>query len=105
LKLIKFNPMNRKEYLRIFSQSKAIVDVSNAKQTGMAMRVIDAIGSGKKVLTTNTWVRLQDDYNPHYMHVIDLRKIEIPNLFLENETIESSKDYSIDKWLKNLFIG
>jgi hypothetical protein len=104
LKLIKFNPMKRKKYLSLFSQSKAIVDVSNAKQTGMAMRVIDAIGSGRKVLTTNTWVKNELNYNPNQIAIVDLDNLTLPPSFLETEVAENGSNYSIDKWLENLFL-
>jgi hypothetical protein len=101
--LISFKPMSRKEYLHLFNKSKAIVDVSNAKQTGMAMRVIDAIGTGKKVLTTNKWVTKEASYNPNQIAIIDLDNIELPPSFLEKEVEPSTADYSLDKWLENIF--
>jgi hypothetical protein len=104
LKLIKFNPMKRKRYLSLLNQSKAIVDVSNAKQTGMAMRVIDAIGSNKKVLTTNTWIKCEPGYNPNQIAIIDLNNLVLPPRFLETDVSDNWGNYSIDKWLENLFL-
>ncbi|QJX45948.1 hypothetical protein HMJ29_02935 [Hymenobacter taeanensis] len=101
--LISFKPMSRKEYLALFNKSKAIVDVSNAKQTGLAMRVIDAIGTGKKVLTTNKWVTKEPSFNPDQIAIIDLNNIELPPSFLEKEIEASTADYSLDKWLENIF--
>ncbi|TGD81163.1 hypothetical protein [Hymenobacter wooponensis] len=101
--LISFAPMSRKEYLTLFNKSKAIVDVSNAKQTGMAMRVIDAIGTGKKVLTTNAWVTKEPSYNPEQIAIIDLNDIKLPPSFLEKELEPSRVDYSLNKWLENIF--
>lgn len=43
----------RTEYLDMLSQSKVVVDVSNRFQTGLAMRVIEALAMHKKILTDN----------------------------------------------------
>lgn len=102
--LIKNNPMNRALYLDLFSKSNVIIDVSNAKQTGIAMRVIDAIGCGKKVLTTNKWIEQEKNINPDQIAIIDLNNIRLPSQFMEKKVTLSDSDYTIDNWLKNLFL-
>ena len=103
--LIKLKPMNRAEYLKLFEQSKAIVDVSNEKQSGMAMRVIDALGSGKKVITTNNWIMHDEVYDSRQVHVIDVHQIEIPSDFLRDEHIYPPKEqFTLDNWINRIFI-
>ncbi len=101
--LLSNNTMNRKMYLKIFSESRVIVDVSNAKQTGLAMRVLDALGAGKKVMTTNKWIVREDGINDSQVLVFDITNITMPHEFFTRETIEITNDYSLDKWLQNMF--
>ncbi|TKB99651.1 CgeB family protein [Pedobacter cryotolerans] len=103
-KLIKFKPMNRKEYINLFLKSKAIVDVSNEKQTGMAMRVIDVLGSGKKLVTTNKWIKNDEIYDEKQIHIIDINNIEIPKYFLLDQTVHQPKEISnLDNWIRKIF--
>ncbi|OLY91856.1 hypothetical protein SAMN05444008_109108 [Cnuella takakiae] len=103
-KLLKHRKMNRSEYLEQFKQSKVIVDVSNAKQTGLAMRVLDAFGAGKKVITTNSWITREVGANNQQVHVIDLDNLSVPKDFMEEQTKFSPNiNYTMDKWLMNIF--
>ncbi|MGY3052012.1 hypothetical protein ACVWYG_000199 [Pedobacter sp. UYEF25] len=102
--LIKTKPMNRETYLRLLDQSRCIVDVSNAKQTGLAMRVIDSVGASKKVLTTNKWILKDKSFNPTQALVIDIQNIVIPDGFLRAPIQnESHYDFSLESWIKNIF--
>ncbi len=102
--LIKTKPMSRETYIKLLGQSKCIVDVSNAKQTGLAMRVIDSFGAGKKVITTNKWILTDKSYDPSQAVVIDLKNIDFPDDFL-SATIEQKvfQDFSLERWIKNIF--
>ncbi|WP_231427169.1 hypothetical protein [Pedobacter sp. Leaf250] len=105
LKLIKFNKMSREEYILNLSRSKTIIDVSNAKQSGMAMRVLDALGSGKKVITTNQWVKNDPSYDPNQIAIIDISAIKLPINFIEDKTILSlKKEFTMNKWIERIFI-
>lgn len=103
--LVSTKLMSREEYYKFFKESKAIVDVSNKKQTGMAMRVIDALVANKKILTTNTWIAKDPIYNPDQILLVDLDNIVIPQGFLDKKIDRDPIDLSIDKWLYNMFIS
>lgn len=102
-KLLSYKKMKREVYIDLLQKSKAIVDVSNAKQTGMAMRVIDALGAGKKILTTNKWITRDENCELNQIVIIDMKNISIPSGFLETKVQPVKFDFSIDKWLYNMF--
>lgn len=104
-RLIRFKKLSRKNYIKLFSKTKAIVDVSNGNQTGMAMRVLDALVAGKKILTTNPWIKKDPVYNPSQVAVIDLKNIELPTNFIERNTSFPQVDFSIDKWISTVFFS
>lgn len=102
--LIETKPMNRTTYLNLLRESRCIVDVSNAKQTGLAMRVIDSFGACKKVLTTNKWISKDKSYNPTQALVIDIENIDIPDGFLKAHIRnEIEYDFSLEQWIKQIF--
>ncbi|KQM78520.1 hypothetical protein ASE74_13540 [Pedobacter sp. Leaf216] len=104
-KLIKFGKMSRTNYINNLSMSKTIIDVSNTKQSGMAMRVLDALGSGKKVITTNKWVAKDDIYNPKQIAIIDIENIELPDGFIEdNSYLPRSAEFNLNRWIERVFI-
>ena len=101
--LISFKLMTRGEYLDLLKKSKAVVDVSNAKQTGLAMRVIDAVAAGKKVLTSNKWIVKEPCYNPNQIQIIDINDITIPEGFLDGKIDLAKPDFTIERFLTNMF--
>lgn len=101
--LLSSNTMNRKMYLQIFSESRVIVDVSNAKQTGIAMRVLDALGAGKKVMTTNKWITRETTIDPDQVVIIELNDIKAPAEYFKNTNQTREYNFSIDRWLSNMF--
>lgn len=101
-KYVSFKKMNKSEYLDLFAESKIIVDFTTNTQTGMAMRVLDALASGKKIITNNPHIVKEPCYNPEQILIVDPDHFDIPNSFLQARTFEK-QDYSIDKWLSNIF--
>jgi hypothetical protein len=104
-RLIRFKKLSRKKYIKLFSMAKAIVDVSNGNQTGMAMRVLDALVAGKKIITTNHWIKKDTIYNPYQIAIIDLKNIELPKDFIEGKNAFPQADFSIDKWISTVFFS
>lgn len=103
-RLIKTKPMSRSKYLELLDQAKCVVDVSNEKQTGLAMRVIESFGASKKLVTTNKWILKEKSYNQNQAVVIDISNIDIPAGFLTAPIkSEVSYDYSLEQWLRNIF--
>lgn len=101
---INFNLMKRDKYLKLLSQSKAVVDVCNRTQTGLSFRVLEALGADKKILTTNNWIVKEAGFDPERVAVIDLDNIDIPSSFLKVSTKPNLVDYSLDKWLEKVFL-
>jgi hypothetical protein len=101
---ISFRRLSREEYFGLFCQSKVVVDFSGTTQTGLTMRVIDALGSGKRVLTNNKSVVNEPGYNSQQVIVYDPVALKLPDFVCNDEKFEK-KDYSIDKWLDNLLFA
>ncbi|GGK78817.1 hypothetical protein ACD591_08840 [Rufibacter glacialis] len=101
---VSFRRLNRWEYFSLFCRSKSVVDFSSTAQTGITMRVIDALGSGKRVLTNNTYVTQEPGFDPRQVVIYNASDLSLPEYVAQEESF-SKKDYSIDKWLDNLFFA
>lgn len=63
--------MSVEETERIISESSCILDTDRESQTGTTPRVIWALASGKKILSTNKNLIKMPFYNEKQIHIID----------------------------------
>ncbi len=100
--LLSFKKLNKQEYLRLFKASNIIVDYANEMQTGITMRSLDALGAGKKILTSNEYIKNEPGYNPNQIQIFNPAHINIDHEFLSNRSFPNL-NYSIEKWLDKIF--
>ena len=90
----------------IFQKSRAIVDMEHPHQTGLTMRTFEAIGAGKKLITTNAHVRNYPFYDPQNIHIIDRSRPSVPDSFLTTPyrplSSEHHHRFSLAGWLDAL---
>jgi hypothetical protein len=98
-----FKSLSKNRVVDVFQRSKTILDIEHPKQRGLTMRTFEALGAGKKLVTTNFRIKSYDFYDPHNVAVIDRYNFSIPNDFwsLPFRAVASSINdrYSIDGWL------
>ena len=103
----KFAPLDRIENKEIFANSACILDVEHPKQSGLTIRTFEALGAGKKIITTNASIRDYDFYNEHNVCIIDRQDPVIPMSFFTapyvNLPEEIYKRYSIRGWIAEIF--
>jgi hypothetical protein len=101
-----FVPLSRAEVFSLYDRSKAIVDISNVRQTGLSMRVIECLAAKRKLLTTNARIQEQSFFDPGQIAIIDPGNLSIDRRFLESEVREVSPvidALDITTWLYKLF--
>jgi len=100
---LSFKPMSRLQYLNILSKSETVVDLSHSTQTGLSMRIIEAVGAMKKIWTTNKSILK----NPICFHgkvdVLDFKELKEPQFLEGNEIVESPSVFFIDNWIRDIF--
>lgn len=102
--IVSLKPMSRKEYLNILKNSKVMVDVSNPNQTGLAMRVIEALALNTKILTNNYNIKNDTQiFSEDYISFLNENEPTINESFLISETNSSVKLLSLKEWLINIF--
>jgi hypothetical protein len=103
--VVSFKHMERTQYLELLSKSRIMVDVSNSKQTGLAMRVIEALACQTKVATNNGFFKKDDLIRDSGMvSLFNLNDIYIEQDFLDVKFKENQKiTLSLEEWLKKIF--
>ena len=92
---------------KIYYDSKIILDVQKKIQKGLTFRVFEAMGKGKKLITTNEDIINYDFYNPNNIFIWKEDTIEIPSSFFETPyeelPIAIYEKYSLKNWVKTIF--
>lgn len=108
-KKLSFKSLSSQEVIEFYKKSNVILDISHPGQSGLTMRTFEAIGSGRKLITTNVNIREYPFYNPKNILIIDRNNINIDKSFFFN-TYEPLppllyEKCSIDGWIENLFFA
>lgn len=99
-------PIPRNTLREIFLASASIVDIEHDKQTGLTIRTFEAIGSRRKLITTNQDVENYDFYDPNNIIIIDRKNPKIDSSFFRSKStlLDNSirYKYSIDGWIDDI---
>lgn len=94
---------------QVFLESRVIVDIEHPHQRGLTMRTFEALGSGKKLITTNAHVKDYPFYDPQNIHVLSRDNPQVPRVFLELPYRPLSPElyyrYSLAGWVDELMFG
>ncbi len=103
--IVSLKKMKRTEYLSTLNKSNVMVDTSSPNQTGLAMRVVEALASGTKVLTNNYRITEDRGYDKNYVSFFDPQKPFVETSFLQRQLTYKVKNIlSIEAWLKSIFM-
>lgn len=103
LNFIKFSPLSRMKYLKLFWESKIIFDMGSKTQTGMSQRTIETIECGKKLLTNNTYIKNEEIFNEDQVFIVsDQLSSEIIR-FAKKPFTYRNTGYSLESWISRIF--
>lgn len=98
-------PLKGKDMNDVYETSRCVLDSAQDGQLGLTIRVLEALGAKKKLITTNEDVINYDFYKPENIYVYE-GKIDLENVFFTHEYKEISKEvyekYSLRSWLKEI---
>lgn len=98
-------PLKGKDMNDVYETSRCVLDSAQDGQLGLTIRVLEALGAKKKLITTNEDVINYDIYKPENIYVYE-GKIDLENVFFTHEYKEVSKEvyekYSLRSWLKEI---
>lgn len=98
-------PLKGEKMNDIYLTSKCVLDSAQSGQMGLTIRVIEALGAKKKIITTNKDIVNYDFYCPENIYLYD-GKINLDNVFFKEEYKEIDRQiyekYSLRSWLKEV---
>lgn len=104
---ISFEGMKLKELVANIAKSKAIIDINRPGQLGLTMRTIEAVGSRRRLITTNYDIINYDLYGSGAVMVVDRENPDIPESFFAGNVkafdLPLREKYSVSTWVDRLF--
>lgn len=96
-----FRPLPFENYLDLLSKTKVVLDYTAATQTGLPMRIPEAIGARKKIITNNE--NVGQEFN-NSSNILVYKEYEDICPFVESDYIEMPEraKYSISSWIRTM---
>lgn len=104
---ISFKSLSHKDIIKIYKNTKVILDVNHPGQNGLTMRTFETLGAGRKLITTNPKVKDYPFYNSKNIFVIERGNIKFDLEFFNsdfNQIDNSIRDsMSLKGWVQEVF--
>lgn len=98
-------PLKWAEMEEVYKESRCVLDSAQAGQIGLTIRVLEALGSKKKLITTNEDVVNYNFYRPENIYVYK-DDLDLDNVFFKEEYKEIDlsiyEKYSLRSWLAEI---
>ena len=105
---LNFKSLSIDKIMEYYEESSIVLDINHPNQRGLTMRTFEALGAGKKIVTTNEEIKKYLFYNSNNIYVIDRHNIELEKAFFESNFNSINEDIllemSIIGWIKSVFI-
>lgn len=99
---VHWRPLPFARYAEQIAACRVIIDLPHPQQTGLTMRALEAVGTGKKMITTAKDVVLYDFYSPEQFDIIDAEAPRIDPAFLAAPVPPISRkmvqSYGLEAW-------
>jgi len=101
-KSVSFESMPMEETQNVFNDSKAVLDINNDLQAGLTMRTFEVLSQGKKLITTNSYIKHEPFYNSAMICIIDRKNSVLPPDFINSPMQKTDMgEYHIDYWIND----
>lgn len=91
---VSFRAIDSTVFCDMIETSSAAFDFANHAQSGQTMRMMENLCLGKKIVTSNTWVKQEPFYSPDRIHVFDGLDFSGVADFLNCDLVDKSADFS-----------
>lgn len=101
-----FNTISANLNFELMLNSKCVVDISHPDQSGLTMRTLEIVASGRKMITTNVDVINYDFFNSENILIIDRKNPSVNIDFFDKSKFDLPKEvierYSISSWIDKI---
>jgi hypothetical protein len=106
---VHFRPLPYHRVMEMNRRASVIVDLPHAEQSGMTIRAIEAVGLGKKLMTTAGDVVNYDFFSEENVQLLRPDDLRLDRAFARNPAAPVSEEirhrYSLDAWLEDVFFA
>lgn len=103
-----FKPLAEEKIKILFARTKCILDSSQDGQSGLTMRVFEALGAKKKLITTNRDIENYDFYREENIYIYD-GQFDFSSPFFTKSYVALPENiyqkYSLNSWLNVIIRG
>lgn len=100
----RFAKISHNDFLDKIKTSKCVLDINFEGQAGLTMRTIEVLSLGKKLITTNEWIKYEPFYDENLICVIDRKQPLITKSFFDCEMPKVDMTYyHLDNWVRLIF--
>lgn len=100
-----YTPLKGPEMDAVFHNSRCVLDSPQDGQIGLTMRVFEALGAKKKLITTNSDIANYDFFRPENIYIYT-GDFDFDNVFFKKDYVgldfKIYRKYSLNRWLKEL---
>lgn len=96
-----FHPLPFEKYLDLLTKTKVVLDYTAATQTGLPMRIPEAVGARRKIITNNENVRQEFNNNSNILVYKDDENIR-PFISSRTNEMKERENYSVRSWINAL---
>ena len=104
---LSFKSLTVENIVDLYRCSSVILDINHPNQSGLTMRTFEALGAGKKLITTNPDIKNYIFYNQDNVCVIDRNCPMVANDFFKTPFVplDQTLNYamSLEGWISELF--
>ncbi len=103
---LKFMQIAEHEMYKLICRSRVVVDTSHENQSGLTMRTFESLALGRKLITTNEYIKYEEFYDPRLICIIDREFKNISVDFIRSSYTSNFNfnKYHISEWLYNILI-
>lgn len=98
-----FKPVSKKVADDIMMQTRVVIDIHHPQQTGLSIRIMEVLGAGKSIITTNKSILDEPFFDPNIIGFIENCQLpsNIDSLIVNNKEADVRK-YEIHNWVNIL---
>ena len=106
---VRFKSLDSVDISDKMRRSNVIIDLSYKDQCGLSMRTFEVIGVGRKLMTTNKFIKNYDFFNNKNVSLISKEDIQIDQVFIDADYRQldayTYDKYSLKTWLERIFFA
>lgn len=91
---VSFRSIDKAAFCGMIETTSAVFDFANHTQSGQTMRMMENLCLGKKIVTSNIWVKQEPFYSPDRIHVFDGLDFSGVADFLNSDLVDKDADFS-----------